>query len=513
MANEFIARKGLIVLANGAVITGSIKADYVSASLFSGSGASLSNLPFAQLTGVPTLVSSSTQINNTVSSSYALTASYAANVPSLVTSASYAVTASAASSLTFIPVTASYALNAGATGGGLTGAGIAQKVAVWSGAGTLGVGSLMDLGAGISVTSSSPITASAFSGNGAAITGIISASYGTNAANANTATSASWASNGNYATLINTPVGIVTSSAQVSYTGLSNLPVGIASSSAQVVALVAGQAIAPTTVNGVNVLSLASTGSQTYTGVQTFQNIVVIGSASVVNVSSSQLLIGESKIIMNTSGPVRFGGMSIYDSGSVNQRSGSFYWDSLRDTFVVEQVGGAGGIASSSLVIFGPRATTGLGNEVGLTANKLPKATADDVGQHITDSQITDDGTNVVVPNNFGVSGSLNVNASIYTYGTAAVNIGTFVVATVPTTYDGAVFTYVVKNVTGTRAGQVYAAWSASVVEFTDTSTNDFAGGPTSDVSFTVDILSNTARLKATAASNSWTVKAIAQAL
>jgi hypothetical protein len=57
------------------------------------------------------------------------------------------------------------------------------------------------------------------------------------------------------------------------------------------------------------------------------------------------------------------------------------------------------------------------------------------------------------------------------------------------------------------------AVWEAgtSNVEFTDTSTNDL--GNTTDVVFVVDILSATARLKATVASDNWIVKTAVRAL
>jgi hypothetical protein len=57
------------------------------------------------------------------------------------------------------------------------------------------------------------------------------------------------------------------------------------------------------------------------------------------------------------------------------------------------------------------------------------------------------------------------------------------------------------------------AVWEAGTtnVEFTDTSTNDL--GNTTDITFTVDLVSATARLKATAASNDWYVKTAVRAI
>jgi hypothetical protein len=56
------------------------------------------------------------------------------------------------------------------------------------------------------------------------------------------------------------------------------------------------------------------------------------------------------------------------------------------------------------------------------------------------------------------------------------------------------------------------AVWEPETtnVEFTDTSTNDL--GNTTDVVFTVDLVSATARLKATVASNDWNIKTAVRA-
>ena len=94
------------------------------------------------------------------------------------------------------------------------------------------------------------------------------------------------------------------------------------------------------------------------------------------------------------------------------------------------------------------------------------------------------------------------------------VDTGTEVVATVQTgSYDAAFFDYVVKKGSNYRAGTVMAVWEAGTtnVEFTDTSTNDL--GNTADITFTVDILTATARLKATAVSNDWYIKTAVRAL
>jgi len=112
------------------------------------------------------------------------------------------------------------------------------------------------------------------------------------------------------------------------------------------------------------------------------------------------------------------------------------------------------------------------------------------------------------------LSGGAIISTVLYTSATNAdVDTGTEVVATVSTgSYDAAFFDYVVKKGSNYRAGTVMTVWEAGTtnVEFTDTSTNDL--GNTTDIVFTVDLVSATARLKATAASNDWSIKTAVRA-
>lgn len=189
---------------------------------------------------------------------YALTASYALNggggtglfASSSVSSSwasqslssSFASTASAATSLTFMPLTASYALTAGATGGGVTGQGATNKVTKWATVSTITTSSITDDGVSVSMTV--PLSASAFTGSGVGIIGVVTssyaltASYASNAGITNFSTgsytgsftgsllgSASYAGT-TWNAINNKPVGLVSSSTQ--------LPTGLVSSSAQV---------------------------------------------------------------------------------------------------------------------------------------------------------------------------------------------------------------------------------------------------------------------------------------
>mgnify|MGYP003350982957 CR=1 FL=1 len=94
--------------------------------------------------------------------------------------------------------------------------------------------------------------------------------------------------------------------------------------------------------------SFATTGSNTFNGTQTISgsvyvtgNLTVIGSSSIANISSSVVSVGTNTIVLNTYTPaVRFGGISVIDSGSSAQ-TGSLFWDSLNNRWVYQQASGS----------------------------------------------------------------------------------------------------------------------------------------------------------------------------
>jgi len=132
----------------------------------------------------------------------------------------------------------------------------------------------------------------------------------------------------------------------------------------------------------------ATTGSNTFKGTQVFsgslfvtENLVVYGSSSLVNVTGSSVSIGTNTVVLNTASPaVRFGGISVVDSGSL-QTTGSLWWDSQNNNWIYENP--AGEAYASAKLISGPKNSGSLGNETGLTAGIIPVASGDD---HITNS-------------------------------------------------------------------------------------------------------------------------------
>jgi ribosome-associated protein YbcJ (S4-like RNA binding protein) len=291
--------------------------------------------------------------------------------------------------------------------------------------------------------------------------------------------------------------------------------------------------------------SYATTGSNTFRADQTItgslyisQNLYVQGSSSISYISQSTLNIGTNVITVNTLTPgTRFGGLSVIDSGSSPQRSGSLFFDSTNDQWIFIHQNQT--TPTSSVLIMGPQTFNNIGNETTLTTNVIPKSTN---AEHIGDSQISDNGVTVSITNGLSVGTNLTasqadittvrsttitatgtvsastsafINNAIYS-GSVVTNIigpvSNQVVASIPAaSCDGAFFDYIVKDGTNYRTGTVMVIEDGTSVEFTDVSTNDI--GNTAQAIFTVDIVGGLLRLKFTNSSGTWTVKTIIRAL
>jgi hypothetical protein len=137
-------------------------------------------------------------------------------------------------------------------------------------------------------------------------------------------------------------------------------------------------------------------------GTAYFNNITVYGTSSIQYITSSQVNIGSNVITVNTDTPaIRFGGISVFDSGST-QLTGSLFWDSEKNHWIYSNPSGSS--YNSAMLMNGPRNTGSLGTEQGTTNNALMKGQG---GDHITSSQMIDDGTTVQIPGNLQVTGSI----------------------------------------------------------------------------------------------------------
>jgi hypothetical protein len=153
-------------------------------------------------------------------------------------------------------------------------------------------------------------------------------------------------------------------------------------------------------------------------GTAYFNNITVYGTSSIEYITSSQVNIGSNVITVNTDTPaIRFGGLSVFDSGST-QLTGSLFWDSEKNHWIYSNPSGSS--YNSAMLMNGPRNTGSLGTEQGTLNNYVMKGQG---GDHITSSQMIDDGTTVMIPGALQVTGSTILSSALS--GTSATFSGT----------------------------------------------------------------------------------------
>ena len=119
-------------------------------------------------------------------------------------------------------------------------------------------------------------------------------------------------------------------------------------------------------------------------------NLEVLGSATSVNIQSSNVEIGDNILLLNAYAPFkRYAGITGYDSGSVGA-SGSLLWDSLNDYWIFQNSN-----ATTSKIVGVSGGT--MGSEASLTTNFVPVAMG---GSTLKDSLIGDDGTTLTYNTN-----------------------------------------------------------------------------------------------------------------
>ncbi|NDB54942.1 hypothetical protein EB155_02870 [archaeon] len=158
--------------------------------------------------------------------------------------------------------------------------------------------------------------------------------------------------------------------------------------------------------------SYATTGSNIFQGNQIItgslyisQDLVVAGSSSIQNISSSELNVGTNIVKVNALNPsIRFGGLSVIDSGSSPQVSGSILFDSVNDQWIYVHQAVVGAAITSSVLLMGPQTYNSLGSELYPTTNRLVKSIN---AEHLGDSNITDTGTKVSINSNLEITGSV----------------------------------------------------------------------------------------------------------
>jgi hypothetical protein len=119
-------------------------------------------------------------------------------------------------------------------------------------------------------------------------------------------------------------------------------------------------------------------------------NLTVFGTQSIEYITSSQLNISDNVITVNVASPgVRFGGLSVFDSGSQSsEATASLFWDSQQNHWIYQRERGSS--YDGGMLISGPRNAAGLGNEQGTTSCMLLVGQG---GDHLTSSLVYHDST------------------------------------------------------------------------------------------------------------------------
>ena len=152
------------------------------------------------------------------------------------------------------------------------------------------------------------------------------------------------------------------------------------------------------TTGALSVAGGVGIGKNLYVSGSTFLygDLTIYGTGSVVNISSSTIIIGDNRIQLNAGTPVqRYAGIDVFDSGSgtfTNNVTSSLLWDGLNDNWLLvsnNQTTGNPLTQSSAIMIGGPSGS--FGNESLLTVNYIPKAQA--TGKNLQNSGLIDNGT------------------------------------------------------------------------------------------------------------------------
>ena len=178
-------------------------------------------------------------------------------------------------------------------------------------------------------------------------------------------------------------------------------------------------------------------GKNLYVSGSTFLygDLTIYGTGSVVNISSSTVIIGDNRIQLNAGVPIqRYAGIDVFDSGSgtfTNNVTSSLLWDGLNDYWVLVSANSSSGAPltqSSAIMIGGP--TGSFGGESLLTVNYIPKVQSS--GRNLQNSSLSDNGTTLSYAGT-GISASQVTSSQLIVQYTGSITYATGVYITYTT--------------------------------------------------------------------------------
>lgn len=150
--------------------------------------------------------------------------------------------------------------------------------------------------------------------------------------------------------------------------------------------------------------------NNTFVGLQTFNNIAVNGTGSfayIESVTGSAKIIGDAFLILNNQTPAeRYAGIKVIDSGSSPAVTASLLFDGQTNDWFYEYVK-AGDPDNYSVILAGPEYGT-MGSPIYPAANQLQKGAG---GHHLTGSLLSDDGSTVSMTGELDVTGGITSSA------------------------------------------------------------------------------------------------------
>jgi hypothetical protein len=182
--------------------------------------------------------------------------------------------------------------------------------------------------------------------------------------------------------------------------------------------------------SAVNSFSASKAVSSSYADTASFANnftvignLTVFGTQSVQYITSSQLNVSDNVITVNVASPgVRFGGLSVFDSGSLSsEATASLFWDSQNNHWIYQRESGS--TYDGGMLISGPRNAAGLGNELGTTNCMLLVGQG---GDHLTSSMIYHSSAVTCVPNILNIGGALSASSATFSTGLNVTGNGGF---------------------------------------------------------------------------------------